>query len=69
MIFKPPPIPTYWSPEQALEIMDFLEQLVNAIWWVHGGNIQRAAQNPLNSPPPIDTDPDVEDYDLNKLPF
>ncbi len=41
-----PPIPTYWSGEQALEVVDFLDQLINCIWWIHGKKMTRAAQFP-----------------------
>jgi hypothetical protein len=40
-----PPIPTYWSGEQALEVVDFLDQIINHIWWVHGKKMTGAAHS------------------------
>lgn len=34
-------IPTYWSPEQALLIADFLGDIVSAIWRAYGSDIAR----------------------------
>jgi hypothetical protein len=57
-----PPVPTYWSGEQALEVADFFEQLIAAIWYVHGNKMTAAAgllpQRPDSDPP-----------DTSDLPF
>lgn len=62
MIFDRPPIPTYWTGAQALEVVDFLEQLIHCIWWVHGNEMTCAAQRSSvdaddagSAPPPPDT--------------
>lgn len=62
MIFDRPPIPTYWTGAQALEVVDFLEQLIHCIWWVHGDQMTQAAHrfpddadDAGSAPPPPDT--------------
>lgn len=62
MSFDRPPIPTYWTGAQALEVVDFLEQLIHCIWWMHGNEMSRAAKrlaadvdNTGAAPPPPDT--------------
>lgn len=63
MILDPPPIPTYWTGEQALEVVDFLQQLIHAIWWVHGNAMTRAAQKLRG-----ECNDNLDD-DLDNLPF
>jgi hypothetical protein len=57
-----PPVPTYWSGDQALEVADFLEQLIAAIWYVHGNKMTVAAGFMPNRP-------DSEPPDTSDLPF
>ncbi len=56
MIFDLPPIPSYWTGEQALEVADFLEQIIHRIWWIHGDKMTRFAKaHPADSDPPPDS--------------
>lgn len=64
MIFNRPPIPTTWTGDQALDIVDFLEQLIHSIWWVHGNEMTRAAQRL-----PPDADDAGVPPDTHDLPF
>jgi len=57
-----PPIPTYWSGDQALEVVDFLAQLIAAIWRIHGDKMYLAAHS--LKPGPASPPPDTSD-----LPF
>ena len=58
-----PPIPTYWSGDQALGVVDFLEQLIAAIWRIHGDKMYLAAHSLKPAQDPSDP-PDTSD-----LPF
>jgi hypothetical protein len=42
-----PPIPDYWSPEEALAIYDFLDQILQDIWDRYGLQIQEQLQADL----------------------
>jgi hypothetical protein len=42
-----PPIPDYWSAEQALAIYEFLDQLLQDIWARYGPQIQEQLQADL----------------------
>jgi len=55
-----PRIPTYWTGEQALEIVDFLEQIIHAIWLVHGSSMTRAVDR---------TSTELDKVDPDSLPF
>ena len=34
-----PPIPRYWSAEEALTFVAFLEDIISNIWSIHGSNM------------------------------
>ena len=34
-----PPIPQYWSAEEALTFVAFLEDIISNIWSIHGHNM------------------------------
>jgi hypothetical protein len=65
MIFDRPGIPNHWTGEQAIQVVDFLEELINNILWVHGEKMCRAAQV-LNDEPP---DPEEEMLDDSDIPY
>ena len=67
MIFDRPPIPTHWTGDQALDVADFLEQIVHCIWWVHGPKMKRAAQR--MPPDHDDFESDPPPPDTTNLPF
>jgi len=56
---QPPPLPTYWSSEQALAVFECLQVLREQLWRIYGPNIQQAWREQLapQSPPPS-FDPD-----------
>lgn len=55
-------IPTHWSAEEALTIVNFLQQLIDAIWQVHGVRMGQHLRELYDSmedyapPPPLDDD-------------
>jgi len=57
-----PPIPTWWSGDQALDAVDFLEQIIADIWQIHGDKMYLAAHS--LKPGPASPPPDTSD-----LPF
>jgi len=44
-------IPTYWSPEVALAIFEFIDEMRTVILAVHGTHIQAEARRQGQSPP------------------
>jgi hypothetical protein len=44
-------IPTYWSPETALAIFEFIDEMRTAILAVHGTHIQDEARRQGQAPP------------------
>ena len=60
-------IPDHWSAEQALDIIDFLENLVDAIWMRHGWMMRAVLRERYE---PIDPSPIPEDTVLDdEIPF
>jgi hypothetical protein len=53
-------VPTHWSPEQALAVLEGLQAVRAAIWAVYGQQAQQAWRDQLvpDSAPP-DFDPDL----------
>ncbi len=50
-------VPTHWSPEQALAVLEALQVLREAVWAVHGQQAQQAWQDQLvpdRGPPDFD---------------
>ncbi len=58
------PIPEHWSAEQAAAVHEFLEQLLAAVWSVHGENIVRLYEAEL-----LRHDERCLDVDDEELPF
>jgi len=50
-------VPRGWSPEQALNAVNLLQQAIAAIWCVHGQEMGRAALGDLPPPPPSPASP------------
>ncbi len=59
-------VPDYWTAEVALEVVDFLEQVVQAIWRQHDGRIRRALRQQHE---PFDSDCSPEGWDSDEIPF
>jgi hypothetical protein len=55
----PTPLPTHWSPEQALAVFECLQALRDALWAAYGPQVQQAWREQLvhDRPPPA-LDPD-----------
>lgn len=53
-------VPTHWSPEQALAVLEGLQAVREAVWAVYGQQAQQAWRDQLvpDSGPP-DFDPDL----------
>jgi hypothetical protein len=53
-------VPTHWSPEQALAVLEGLQAVREAVWAVYGPQVQQAWRDQLvpNHGPP-DFDPDL----------
>ncbi len=53
-------IPAYWSGEQALDVVTFLEAVIRAIWRQHGGRMADRIEF-LGAPPPPTDDLSFDD--------
>ena len=52
-------VPTHWSPEQALAVLEGLQALREAVWTAYGPQAQQAWRDQLAPEhPPPDFDPD-----------
>jgi hypothetical protein len=52
-------VPTHWSPEQALAIMECLQVLRQTLWAAYGPQMQQAWRDQLvHEHPPPEFDPD-----------
>ena len=52
-------VPTHWSPEQALAVLEGLQAVREAVWAVYGPQAQQAWRDQLvpdNEPPDFDPD-------------
>jgi len=52
-------VPTYWSPQQALAVLECLHAMREAIWSVYGPQAQQAWRDQLvpdRAPPDFDPD-------------
>ena len=55
----PVSVPTHWSPEQALAILECLHALREAVWALYGSQAQQAWRDQLvpdQAPPEFDPD-------------
>jgi hypothetical protein len=48
------PVPPHWTGEQAFEVVEFLDQMIRAIWTVHGKKMEHVWNFPPE-PPESDT--------------
>jgi len=50
----PSPLPTHWTPEQALAVFECVEALREQLWGLYGSRIQQAWRDQLapEAPPP-----------------
>lgn len=54
-----PPIPTHWTPEQALAVFECLHALRLALWKQYGSQVQQAWREQLITDGPLpEFDPD-----------
>lgn len=54
----PPPLPTHWSPEQALAVFECLHALREQLWLMYGSAAQQAWLDQMQSLRPMpDFDP------------
>lgn len=54
----PPPLPTHWSPEQALAVFECLHALREQLWEMYGSAAQQAWRDQLQPQQPMpDFDP------------
>ena len=52
-------VPTHWSPEQALAVLECLQVLRQTLWAAYGPQVQQAWRDQLlNEHPPPEFDPD-----------
>ena len=52
-------VPTHWSPEQALAVLEALQAVREAVWLVYGRQAQQAWRDqlmPVHGPPDFDPD-------------
>ena len=51
---QPPPLPTHWTPEQALAVFECLRVLREQLWRIYGPDVQQAWRNQFvhDEPPP-----------------
>lgn len=56
---SPAPMPTHWSPEQALAVFECLQAQREALWDLYGPQVQQAWREQLvHAQPPPALDPD-----------
>jgi len=48
---KPLPIPTYWTPEQAIAVFELVDDLRETIWAFYQTNLQKLTRQQRQSPP------------------
>lgn len=54
------PVPTHWSPEQALAVLECLHAMREAVWSAYGPQAQQAWRDQLAPDHPLpDFDPDL----------
>jgi hypothetical protein len=55
----PVPLPTHWSPDQALAVFECLQAMRERLWALYGPQVQQAWRDQLvhDQPPPV-FDPD-----------
>jgi hypothetical protein len=64
------PIPKHWSPHQALAVLDFLEELHQALWEAYQEPLLDILVNHKTDEPPDDTTLDHEfTDDTDDIPF
>jgi hypothetical protein len=51
----------HWSPEQALAIFEFIDELRDQLWQAYGSQIQRALREQQSTMPPTSLDIDESD--------
>ena len=54
-------IPAYWTPEQALAVVELLENLRDLIWSHYGAHLRDEYREQYGRPLPIDPPDDPED--------
>jgi hypothetical protein len=54
-------IPAYWTPEQALAVVELLEDLRNLIWSHYGAQLHDEYREQYGDPLQFDTPPDDPD--------
>ena len=54
-------IPAYWTPEQALAVIELLEDLRDLIWSHYGTQLREEYREQYGSPLQFDTGPDDPD--------
>ena len=54
-------IPAYWTPEQALAVVELLEDLRDLIWSHYGALLREEYREQYCAPPRFDTPPDDPD--------
>jgi hypothetical protein len=54
-------IPAYWTPEQALAVVELLEDLRDLIWSHYGTQLREEYREQYESPLQFDTGPDDPD--------
>ena len=52
-----PPLPTHWSPEQALAVFECLQALRECLWALYGPQVQQAWRDQLVGDQPPSFDP------------
>jgi hypothetical protein len=57
----PVPMPTHWSPQEALAVFEFLQALREQLWVIYGCDVQQAWRERIEEHhgPPPDFDPDA----------
>jgi hypothetical protein len=57
------PIPEHWTPDEAIAVHELLEELIGAVWMVHGRAVTRRyrqlAAMTYEPAPPRDEDDDI----------
>ena len=53
-----------WSPEQALAIFEFIDELRDQVWQAYGSQIQRALREQPSTMPPTSVDINIDKSDV-----
>jgi hypothetical protein len=58
------PLPTHWSPEQAVAVFEILDELREHVWARYGRQIQQVLRDERSTAAPAAHDIDIDEADV-----